>query len=253
MTPGFAKPRSELPWLPYEDHDRVIINAHNFTPSGPTLLGNEVAIWCPSLDDSGNGTTTVTDLVGNNDISLTNMNAASDWVNDTDNGGIRAVDFDGVNDFGIASSNPTTGLNDFTISFWMKGNETPLRFMSVVWNSTRPSDTWNSGWGFYWEGAVQLRFFRGVWNGPGITFTIASPSSWNHIYASVSGTIATVYLNGVSVGSDSASSGANGTVFTIGEGSSSTYNFACLLDDIRLFSAAKGSPGAVALSSKRGY
>jgi hypothetical protein len=30
MTPSFAKPRSELPWLPYQEQDRVIINAHNF-------------------------------------------------------------------------------------------------------------------------------------------------------------------------------------------------------------------------------
>lgn len=30
MTPGFAKPRSGLPWLPYGVCDRVIINAHNF-------------------------------------------------------------------------------------------------------------------------------------------------------------------------------------------------------------------------------
>lgn len=33
VTPGFAKPRSELPWLPYWEQDRVIINAHNFTPA----------------------------------------------------------------------------------------------------------------------------------------------------------------------------------------------------------------------------
>jgi hypothetical protein len=31
VTPGFAQPRSKLPWLPYESLDRVIINAHNFT------------------------------------------------------------------------------------------------------------------------------------------------------------------------------------------------------------------------------
>jgi len=30
MTPGFAKTRAELPWLPYGRVDRVIINAHNF-------------------------------------------------------------------------------------------------------------------------------------------------------------------------------------------------------------------------------
>jgi len=32
MTPSFAKSRAELPWLPYPENDRVIINAHNFTP-----------------------------------------------------------------------------------------------------------------------------------------------------------------------------------------------------------------------------
>ena len=30
MTPGFAKTRQELPWLYYQEADRVIINAHNF-------------------------------------------------------------------------------------------------------------------------------------------------------------------------------------------------------------------------------
>jgi len=33
VTPGFAQPRSDLPWLPYESKDRVIINSHNFTPA----------------------------------------------------------------------------------------------------------------------------------------------------------------------------------------------------------------------------
>jgi hypothetical protein len=30
MTPGFGKPREELPWLYYPESNRVIINAHNF-------------------------------------------------------------------------------------------------------------------------------------------------------------------------------------------------------------------------------
>jgi hypothetical protein len=30
MTPGFAKTRAELPWLPYGEVSRVIINSHNF-------------------------------------------------------------------------------------------------------------------------------------------------------------------------------------------------------------------------------
>ena len=40
--------------------------------------------WCPSLDDAGNGTTTLTDLSGNgNHGTLTNMDPATDWVADT--------------------------------------------------------------------------------------------------------------------------------------------------------------------------
>ena len=57
-----------------------------------------VAAWIPSLDTAGNGTTTLTDLVGSNDGTLTNMVAGSDWVANTDNGGVRALDFDGSND-----------------------------------------------------------------------------------------------------------------------------------------------------------
>jgi hypothetical protein len=37
MTPGAAKSRQELFWLPYPEPDRVIINAHNFNP--PPLVG----------------------------------------------------------------------------------------------------------------------------------------------------------------------------------------------------------------------
>ena len=37
-----------------------------------------VAAWIPSLDTAGNGTTTLTDLVGSNNGTLTNMDAATD-------------------------------------------------------------------------------------------------------------------------------------------------------------------------------
>ncbi len=256
MTPGYARPRSALPWLPYESIDRVIINAHNFTASGPTLLGNEIAIWCPSLDDTGNGTTTLNDLAGTNDITLTNLalsGSSSNWVNDTDNGGIRAIAFDGVNDYGIAASNSSFNPTDLTISFWMKGNETPVNFMSVLWNSTRPADAWNFGWGFYWTNSTTLRFFRSTWNVAGVNFTVSTPSAWNHICVVNSGTSLTAYVNGVSAGTGTTNAKTSGSAFTIGEGSSSTYNFACRLDDIRIFSDAKSSGNAVSLASKRGY
>lgn len=256
MTPGFAKSRQELFWLPYPEPDRVIINAHNFAASGPTLLGNEVAIWCPSLDDSGNGTTTLNDLVGTNDITLTNLalsGSSSNWVSDTDSGGTRAIAFDGSNDYGIAASNTLFNPTDLTISFWIKGAETPAGFMSIFWNSTRPSDSWNTGWGFYWTNSTTMRFFRNTWNVAGVNFTVGTPSAWNHICVVNSGTSLTAYVNGVLAGTGTTNGKTNGTAFTIGEGSSATYNFACRLDDIRIYSDAKSSGNAASLASRRGY
>ena len=81
-----------------------------------------VAVWCPSRDTLGNGTTTLTDLVGSSNGTLTNMDPATDWVSDTDAGGIRALDFDGSDDF--VSLGNTTSLTStaFSVSFWMRWN-----------------------------------------------------------------------------------------------------------------------------------
>jgi hypothetical protein len=75
--------------------------------------------WIPSLDTAGNGTTTLSDLVSNRPGTLTNMDAATDWVADTDAGGVRALDFDGVNDFVGTAGNLTIGTI-CAVSFWMK-------------------------------------------------------------------------------------------------------------------------------------
>lgn len=50
MTPGFAKPRSELPWLPYGKCNRVIINQHNFGGWTPARLS--LALWLDGADAS---------------------------------------------------------------------------------------------------------------------------------------------------------------------------------------------------------
>jgi hypothetical protein len=94
-------------------------NSHNYEPSfNPAVNGKtHNAVWCPSRDDAGNGTTTLTDLVGSSNGTLTNMDAATDWVADTGAGGVRALDFDGVNDFVLDGSSLSLG-NKFSISIW---------------------------------------------------------------------------------------------------------------------------------------
>lgn len=123
MTPGFAQPRSKLPWLPYESLDRVIINAHNFTPAAfdPSVNGKTPdSAWIASRDTVGNGTSTLYDLTGTNNGTLTNMTTpASNWVADTGAGGVRAIEFDGSNDY-VALANPSLGTGNFTISAWFK-------------------------------------------------------------------------------------------------------------------------------------
>lgn len=61
MTPGFAKSRAELPWLPYGKCNRVIINAHNFpAATGWTPANISTALWldantATSLYDANTG------------------------------------------------------------------------------------------------------------------------------------------------------------------------------------------------------
>lgn len=52
VTPGFAKPRAELPWLPYGETDRVIINSHNFTPPLWTPASISASLWVDASDVS---------------------------------------------------------------------------------------------------------------------------------------------------------------------------------------------------------
>jgi len=78
-----------------------------------------VAAWIPSLDTAGNGTTTLTDLVGSNNGTLTNMDAATDWVADTGAGGVRALDFDGVDDMVVSGTSLLSGVSAFSYSVWL--------------------------------------------------------------------------------------------------------------------------------------
>lgn len=51
MTPGFAKTREEMPWLPYRTPDVQVINAHNF--GGPDIvLGWEAPVDIDTVGDS---------------------------------------------------------------------------------------------------------------------------------------------------------------------------------------------------------
>jgi hypothetical protein len=207
MTPGFAKPRSELPWLPYEEQDRVIINAHNFTSAETFDVNGKspVSVWCPSRDTAGNGTTTLTDLVGSRSGTLTNMDPATDWVSDTSNGGVRALDLDGVNDFVSCS---TTGMptSQFSMSMWarLNANSNFAHFFVCSSGTGAP-------WQLRLNAFTQLPQFFVVTSGGGGNATVATTHTvgvWRHYVLAYDGSTIKLFIDGV----EASSVAATGTI-----------------------------------------
>ena len=97
----------------------------NFTPPPPEGIGTEIAWWCPSLRDDS-ASSTVTDLTGGGyDMNLVNM-GATNWVADTDEGGVRALEFDGTNEYCRTTLNnvPYATLDaqlQTSVSVWVYG------------------------------------------------------------------------------------------------------------------------------------
>ena len=262
MTPGYAKPRSELPWLPYESLDRVIINAHNFTPAAfdPSVNGKTPTFcWCPSRDDSGNGTTTLNDLIGSRDGTLTNMAVpANNWVADTGAGGVRALEFDATNDFATLGSGivlPSSG--GLAISWWEKVSSTAGPFHSrfrfytgsqafFVFRSTNASYATLSfsrdgvATSLRCSGAMSLASAAGSW----VHFVISGTSGAN----STTPANWSVWENGVSktIDSGGAFSGQTADVNQIGW-DSLLSGAGCRMDDIRVFGQSLNSSDAADL------
>jgi hypothetical protein len=109
----------------YADYGTYDKSAH------PDLWNGVVGYWAPCLGPTGLRLHDVSR--GNNWGTLTNMDAASDWVVD---GGQYALDFDGTNDYVQLSSVPIGG--PLTVSVW---------FMASSVSSTAAifSDTLSSG------------------------------------------------------------------------------------------------------------
>jgi hypothetical protein len=188
-----------------------------------------VAAWIPSLDTAGNGTTTLTDLVGSNNGTLTNMDAATDWVADTDAGGVRALDFDGVNDR-VSLGSAIVLSAPFTVSVWAEiystGNTTLLG----------DNTTTNSFFLSSFSSRVRARTVSGVQVQSAI---ITSNTGWHHIMAVCNAAnLVTLYVDGSSTGTPATATSPATNISTIGCASQINQFIAMRTDDIRIFTAA---------------
>jgi len=251
MTPGFAKSRKVLFYLPYPEPDKVLITAHNFTPAtfDPSVNGKTpIACWCPSKDTAGNGTTTLTDLAGSNDGTLTNMDAATDWVSDTGSGGVRALDFDGSNDCVRCGTGLNTSLvGAITISGWFK-----FRNRSSV-NGFLGNVAAGGSSGFAFEigrTANKLGWLQNSNTIDAVSSGTITDANWHHIVivrtgSSGSWTI-TFYIDDASSSHSTSAnpvSAASSGQFTIGRYGdfAGGFNASCIMDDLRVWNQALNS------------
>jgi len=201
---------------------------------------NPIHAWIPSRDTSGNGTATITDLIASNSGTLTNMDPATDWVPDTDAGGVRALDFDGSNDLvncGVLSGSIT---NEFSISFWIKPR-------SSVGNASRVFEFGNSDGnflittpgGFVFQirttdaNRVRSAFSSGL--------TYPSPT-WRHFVCTAkAATSVSVFRDAVSLALTDVILGGTtldvSTAFIIGNRQDTGRPFNGLIDDVRIFNS----------------
>jgi hypothetical protein len=204
VTPGFAQPRSKLPWLPYGEQDRVIINAHNFTPAvfDPSINGKTpIVAWVPSQDDSGNGTATLSALVGSVTGALTSMDPATDWVADTGAGGARRIDMDGSNDYILSSAQ--VNVQQRTMNIWVYLTSLPGSSLHVCGRVNGLNSlivegnivVMSSGkvYGYCFDSAQRDTSTSDP--------TTVSINTWTMLSLTLDGTNAKAWINGVEVGS----------------------------------------------------
>lgn len=183
-----------------------------------------VSAWVPSRDDAGNGTTTLTDLVGTSNGTLTNFaltGSTSNWVADTNAGGIRAIDCDITNDFVAVS---VASYTNFMVSMWIN----PTSFAGVpVW----------FGVGTFWIGLWQSKAAVSI-GGTTVSHHVTLTTGWRHIVATRNANLIQIYADGV-VGASTASvalATPSGTAHIANfAGQGFTFKGTGRFDDVRLF------------------
>lgn len=248
MTPGTAKTRQELYWLPYPEHDRLIINAHNF-PSATARLVPDVAWWCPSRDDTGNGTGTLNDLSGNGRHGT--LENSPIWQADTDFGGVRCLEFNGVDQSVQCTSLPA--MTTWTVATWAK------------WGSASGNDGILFGcWGA--TGSILLlrideaiKRFEAFVGGTNILNTSwdFTATGWFHVALTGTSTTVDLYANGTKISTYSGAKTIASSAEVLYLGTRSLKNpadfWATKLDDSRIYSSALSAADIAELSSMRGY
>lgn len=221
--PGVKTPKSR-PIIPTQ---RGIKSGSIFyDPKASWFKNGLVGHWCPNL--TGPTGTQLLDLSGqNNNGTLTNMDAPTDWVQTEKK---LALDFDGTDDrvVNTTSSIYTFGTGNFSFGGWFYTNATTAAYAPLIttWSGTSPNSAFLNKWflGFF---DTRIRVFDSA-GGIAITY-IQTNGVWNHYVVSRIAGVITLYVDGVSQGTYSGANqnfSADGAV-SIGGTASSFASIRC--------------------------
>jgi len=245
MTPGFAKLRAELPWLYYPRNDRVIINAHNFTPPYlyPSLRTILPVLGYYARLDTGAAASDQFTTDGTQDGTLTN------GVTRPDSSGL-CYDFASASNQYIltANSSALNNLAQMTVSFWFYAKTSwTVPESPVLIGKGTGSGSWYVQ---YFNSAIRF-YFSDAGGYSGGTPTL---DAWNHYCMSYDGANVRIYLNG-SLISTTARTGnvSTGTgALNLGRYAGGSFNFNGRLDDVLIYPTGLNGTNVGYLAAQRG-
>jgi len=223
---------------------------------------DQVGWWCPSLDNTGNGTNTLYDLAKGNDGTLINMEAG-DWVADTSNGGIRALDFDGWNEYvDIGNVFDESAFSALSVFAWINLDATPPDGTEGIvshYLGSGDQRSWMLGVDTS-EKLIATFSSDGTFQAAN-TFTSSGnvgTGGWAHVGFIWDGSDAYLYINGSQDGTNSTTPAtlhnSTGDVWIGAQyGTVQSLLFNGLIDDVRIFNSALSQIEILKLASQRGY
>lgn len=201
-----------------------------------------VGAWCPSLDVSRS--LTLTDFSGyRNSGTLTNMDAASDWVA---SGSGYALDFDGSNDNVVTTAKLTTTAGSktaYSFTAWIRPRTFPS--FGIIFGASSAFELRHDTSG---NAQLAIEAFS-------TTDTAAlTTNRWSHVAGVCDGTTLYLYVNGYPRGTPAAVTHSNRTSvsFVIGARSGGSLPINGLLDDLRYYSRAITQSEVQMLAYRRG-
>ncbi len=244
VTPGFAKQRSELPWLPYESLDRVIINSHNFNPSYlyPSLRTTPPVLGYYPRFDAGAAATDQFTADGSQDGTLRN------GATRADSSGL-AYSFTAASSQYIDCTVPSglSGATDCTIAFWAKkaatGDDLAI--------GTRIAST--SGVWLQWFSDNVLYFSPRNGGFSSAAASVTFSTAWRHVCGVKQGTNIRAYINGALIASSTGPANLPSlSVFNIGRLETGGFYSNGLIDDPLIFTRALDATDVGYLAAQRG-